>query len=114
MKINLDKDLIKEILIQETFYNRVPEFYYLKEAGYKIVQEMSREGGCTACAERNLIEPTVMSFISHTVNLLLECGRDSLIKFKDYVKDLLDIKEDFEISVLYKDTPESETTEILI
>jgi hypothetical protein len=52
--------------------------------------------------------------MSHVVNLLIECGHDSLVKFKEYVKDLLDIKEDFEISVLYKDTPESETTEILI
>lgn len=114
MKVNLDKGLIKEILIQETFYNRVPEFYYLKEAGYKIVQEMSREGGCTACAEKNLIDPTIMAFISHTVNLLLECGDQSLIKFKEFVKDLLEVKEDFQISVLYKDTPESEVTEILI
>ena len=50
MKVNLDKDFVKEILIQETFYNQVPEYYYLKEAGYKIFQEMSKEGGCSSCA----------------------------------------------------------------
>ena len=37
MKINLDKELVREILIQELFYNRVPEYYYLKEAGYKVI-----------------------------------------------------------------------------
>lgn len=114
MKINLDKELVKEILIQELFYNKVPEYYYLKEAGYKIVQELSREGGCTSCAERNVIDPTIMAFISHTVNMLLDCGPSALVNFKNFVKDLKDIKEDFHVFVLYKENELSEIQELLI
>ena len=114
MKVNLDKDFVKEILIQETFYNQVPEYYYLKEAGYKIVQEMSKEGGCSSCAERNLIDPTIMAFISHTVNMLLDCGSDSLKNFKEYIRQYKNIQEDFSISVLYKENDESPIEEILV
>jgi len=114
MKINLDKELVKEILIQELFYNRVPEYYYLKEAGYRIVQEMSKDGGCTSCTERNVIDPTIMAFISHTVNMLLDCGPSALVNFKNFVKDLKGIKEDFNVLVLYKENELSEIQELLI
>ena len=114
MKVGLDRNLVKDILIQETFYNQVPEYYYLKEAGYKIVQEMSKEGGCSSCAERNIIEPTIAAFVSHTVNLYLDCGPQALEKFKKYLREFLEAGEDFEVYVMYKNHENEEPTEIVI
>jgi hypothetical protein len=114
MKISLDKEIVKNILIQEEFYTKVPEYYFLKEAGYKILTEMSREGGCSACSERNLIEPTVSAFISHTVNLLFDCGPEALVNFKNFARLLMDGGDDFQIGVFYKDNDDAEIQELLI
>lgn len=114
MKIILDKEIVKNILIQEEFYSKVPEYYFLKEAGYKILEEMSREGGCSACSERNLIEPTISAFISHTVNLLFDCGPEALVNFKNFVKVLIDKGDDLQIGVFYKDNDDAEVQELII
>ena len=114
MRIDLDRELVKEILIQETFYNTVPEYFFLKEAGAKIVEAISREGGCTSCTENNLINPTIMAFISHTVNMYLYCEPSSMDKLKLFIKDFKDIKESFSIIVLYKENEETEIVELSI
>lgn len=114
MKVSLDKDLVRSILIQETFYNQVPEYFFLKEAGSNIVMSISQDGSCSSCVENNLINPTVMTFISHTVNMYLDCGKESLDKFKKYVKEFLQLSESFEISVLYKENEDTEVAELLI
>lgn len=114
MKISLDKDLVQNILIQETFYNQVPEYFFLKEVGSNIVMSISKDGSCSSCVENNLINPAIMTFISHTVNMYLDCGKDSLIKFKNFVKQFKNIQEDFEIAVLYKENDEGNVVELLI
>jgi hypothetical protein len=55
-----------------------------------------------------------MAFISHTVNMLLDCGPSALVNFKNFIKDLKDIKEDFSILVLYKENELSEIQELFI
>jgi hypothetical protein len=114
MRIDLDREFVKEILIQENFYNAVPEYFFLKEAGAKIVEAISREGGCTSCTENNLINPTIMAFISHTVNMYLDCGIAAMEKFKLFVKDFKNITEDFSIVVLYKENEDMEIAELII
>lgn len=114
MRISLDKDLVQNILIQENFYNQVPEFFFLKEVGSNIVMSISKDGSCSSCVENNLINPAIMTFISHTVNMYLDCGKDALDKFKKYVKDFKNIAEDFQIVVLYKENDEADVVELLI
>ncbi len=87
MKIELDKDLIKALLVQEYFYNIVYEYFFLKEAGAKIAEALSSPGGCSSCTERNIIDPSISAFMSHTVNMYLDCGPDALIRFKQYVRE---------------------------
>lgn len=107
-------ELVKQILVLEEFYNTVPEYFFLKEAGSKIAEAMSRDGGCTTCTENSLINPTVAAFMSHTVNMYLDCGKEALDKFKLFVASFKNIQDDFQISVLYTETDESEITELLI
>jgi hypothetical protein len=114
MKISIDVEFIKQLLSLEDFYNKVPEYFFLKEAGSQIVEAMSRDGGCTACTENNLIKPTVAAFMSHTVNMYLDCGKEALDKFKLFVKSFKNIEEDFQISVLYTEFEGAEITELLI
>jgi hypothetical protein len=114
MKISVDMELVKQILVVEDFYNKVPEYFFLKEAGSKIAEAMSRDGGCTSCTENNLINPTVAAFMSHTVNMYLDCGKEALDKFKAFIKSFKNIGEDFDIAVLYTETDESAITELLI
>ena len=54
MKISIDKNLVKELLVMEDFFNKVPEYFYLKEAGSKINEALGQQGGCSACTENNL------------------------------------------------------------
>jgi hypothetical protein len=116
MKIELDKNFIKELLVQESFYNIVYEYFFLKEAGAKIADALGSPGGCSACTEKNLIDPSVSAFMSHTVNMYLDCGPEALIRFKIYVRMLREIPQDeeFYISVLYKDNDGAEIQELLI
>jgi hypothetical protein len=114
MKVDLNKDLVKEILIQEIFYNTVPEFFFLKDAGAQIVEATSRDGGCTACTERNLIDPTTMAFIAHAVNMYFDCGPQSMVNFKEFMRKFKNIEGDFHIAIFYKENDESEIAEILI
>lgn len=114
MKISLDKELVKNILIQENFYNQVPEYFFLKEVGSNIVMSMSEDGSCSSCVENNLIIPAITTFISHTVNMYLDCGKESLNKFKQYIKYFKNITEDFEIAVLYKENEDGNIVELLI
>jgi len=114
MRLNLSEELVRELIIQEAFYNSTPEFFFLKEAGANIAEAVSRPGGCTSCTEKNLIEPTILAFISHTVNMYLDCGKDSLFKFKQYVKQFKKIEEDFNIVVLYKENDDTDVVELLI
>ena len=116
MKIELDKNFIKELLVQESFYNIVYEYFFLKEAGAKIAEALSSPGGCSACTERNIIDPSISAFMSHTVNMYLDCGPEALIRFKEYVRNFKEIPQDqeFYISVLYKDNDAAEIEELLI
>jgi ribose 5-phosphate isomerase len=114
MKIELNKDLVKEILVQETFYNTVPEFFFLKDAGAQIVEAMSRDGGCTTCTENNLINPTTMGFIAHAVNMYFDCGIGSLTNFKNFMRKFKNIEGDFSIALFYKESDEADIAEILI
>lgn len=116
MKIELDKDLIKALLVQEYFYNIVYEYFFLKEAGAKIAEALSSPGGCSACTERNIIDPSISAFMSHTVNMYLDCGPEALIRFKEYVRNFKEIPQDqeFYISVLYKDNDAAEIEELQI
>ena len=114
MRINLTKELVVELLTKEDFYNLVPEFFFLKENGARIAEAIAAPGGCTSCTERNLIEPTVLTFISHLINMYLDCGKISTVKFKEYIKNINSIQEDFEIVTLYKENEESDVVEILI
>lgn len=116
MKIELDKDLIKALLVQEYFYNVVYEYFFLKEAGSKIAEALGSPGGCSACTERNIIDPSISAFMSHTVNMYLDCGPESLIRFKQYIREFKQIPqhEEFYISVLYKDNDAAEIQELQI
>jgi hypothetical protein len=116
MKIELHKDLIKELLVQEYFYNIVYEYFFLKEAGSKIADALSSPGGCSACTEKNLIDPSISAFMSHTVNMYLDCGPEALVRFKNYIREYKQIlpDEEFYISVLYKDNDEAEIQELQI
>ena len=114
MKIMLDANIIKQLLVTEEFFNKVPEYFYLKEAGSRINQALSQEGGCSACTENNLINPTVMNFMSHTVNMYLDCGVDSLAKFKEYVRSTKGEDETFQIGVLYKENDLADVVELII
>ena len=82
MVVILNKDIIKNLLVQEQFFNEVPEYFFLKDAGSQISQALDDKGGCSSCTEKNLIDPSINSFISHTVNMRLDCGPESTIKFK--------------------------------
>lgn len=114
MKISVDIEFIKQILVVEDFYNKVPEYFFLKDAGSQIAEAMARDGACTSCTENNLIRPTVSAFMSHTVNMYLDCGKEALDKFKTFIKSFKNIEEDFHISVLYTETEGAEITELLI
>ena len=113
MKVSLDQDLVKAILPREDFYNEVPEFFFLKEAGSQIAEALSRDGGCTSCTENNLINPTMMAFIAHTVNMYMDCGARSCENLKAYIKKMAN-DNDITVSVLYRENDESELAEILI
>ena len=110
----LEAGLIKQLLVTEDFFNKVPEYFYLKEAGSRINQALNQEGGCSACTENNLINPTVMNFMSHAVNMYLDCGIDSLTKFKNYVKELYEGDDSFQIGMLYKENDEADVVELII
>lgn len=114
MKISIDKNLVQELLVMEDFFNKVPEYFYLKEAGSRINEALGQEGGCSACTENNLINPTIMNFLSHTVNMYIDCGVDSLNKFKQFVKEYKNGGDDFQIGVFYKESDESEVVELII
>lgn len=114
MRINLSEELIRNLIIREDFYNLVPEYFFLKEAGAKIAEAIASPGGCSSCTENNVVKPTIVAFMSHTVNIYLDCGPDSLIKFKQYIKNFKEIQEDFQIVVHYKETEEQDIQELLI
>jgi len=114
MKVMLEAGLIKQLLVTEDFFNKVPEYFYLKEAGSRINQAMSQEGGCSACTENNLINPTVMNFMSHAVNMYLDCGPDALTKFKKYVQALYNEDDTFQIGMFYKENDEAEVVELIV
>ena len=108
MKISVDIEFIKQILVVEDFYNKVPEYFFLKDAGAQIVEATSRDGGCTACTERNLIDPTTMAFIAHAVNMYFDCGPQSMVNFKEFMRKFKNIEGDFHIAIFYKENDESE------
>lgn len=114
MRINLSEELIRSLIIREDFYNLVPEYFFLKEAGAKIAEAVARPGGCTQCTENSLVKPTIVAFMSHTVNMYLDCGKDALSKFKEYIRLLENTQEDFQIVVHYKETEEQDIQELLI
>lgn len=114
MKINMDQQLIKELLMQEEFFNNVPEYFYLKETGSKVFQALSAQGGCPACVENNLINPSIAEFMSHTINMHLDCGKDATVKLKNFIKESKKIEVDFEISVFYKENESADVVELLI
>lgn len=114
MKIELDKDLVKNILAQEEFYNSVPEFFFMKEVGSKIAEALATPGGCSSCTENNLIMPAVMNFISHAVNMYLDCGPSSCDKLKVFIKTFINCQEDLTVGILYKEDEETPIQEILL
>lgn len=114
MKIELDKDLIKAILSQEDFYNSVPEFFFMKETGSKIAEALAVPGGCSSCTENNLIMPAVMTFISHAVNMYLDCGPESCYKLKAFIEKFIKPEEDLTVGIFYKENEEQPIQEILL
>lgn len=114
MKINMDQELIKALLMREDFFNKVPEYFYLKETGSKVFQALTAEGGCPACVENNLINPSIGEFMSHTINMYLDCGEEATSKLKSFIKAFKNINEDFNISVFYKESDEADIVELLI
>lgn len=109
MDLVLTKEVVKNLLVREDFYHKVPEFYYLKEAGSKIVSALDDKGGCSSCADRNLIQPTIQAFISNVVNMRIDCGPDSTVNLKKYVNQLYN--QEVIIKVFFKETEDSETVE---
>jgi hypothetical protein len=114
MKIELDRDLVKNILAQENFYNSVPEFFFMKEMGSKIAEALSAPGGCSSCTENNLITPAIMTFISHSVNMYLDCGPESCVKLKNFIKEFIKCEEDLTVGIFYKENEEKPVEEILL
>jgi len=114
MKINMDQELIKELLMQEEFFNKVPEYFYLKETGSKVFQALTAEGGCPSCVENNLINPSIAEFMSHTINMYLDCGKESTLKLKNFIKESKKIEEEFQISAFYKQDEAADIVELLI
>ena len=53
MDLVLTKEVVKNLLVREDFYHKVPEFYYLKEAGAKIVSALDDEGRSREWSERS-------------------------------------------------------------
>jgi len=111
MIVVLNKDIVKNLLVQEQFFNEVPEYFFLKDAGSQISQALDDKGGCSSCTEKNLIEPAINSFISHTVNMRLDCGAESTIKFKHFLRKAFQ-QEDIVVKVLYKPDENSEIEEL--
>lgn len=109
MDLILAKDIVKNLLIREDFYHEVPEFYYLKEAGAKIVSALDDKGGCSSCTDKNLVQPTIQAFISNAVNMRIDCGPNSTIALKKYVSKLY--QQDVNLKVFFKETEDSETVE---
>jgi hypothetical protein len=114
MKISVEKDLVKRILSQENFYNQVPEYFFMKEVGSQVAEALSMEGGCPSCIENNLIMPAVMNFISHTINMYLDCGPSSCQNLKKYIKEFVNAPEDLQIGLLYKENDDSDIVELII
>jgi len=110
MIIVLNKEIVKKLLMDEQFYNSVPEFFFLKEAGSRIVDALDDAGGCTPCTEKNLIEPTIGAFISHTVNMRLDCGPESTAKLKQFFNK--GYNTEVTLKVLYKPNDDSEIEEL--
>lgn len=112
-KLAITQQVVRDLLTRENFYNEVPEYFFLKEAGAKIVAAMDDKGGCSSCTENNLVQPTISAFISHTVNMRLDCGEESMIKFKNFVRTLAKNPE-LEITIFYKEHDEAEAVELFL
>ena len=112
-KLAITQQVVRDLLTRENFYNEVPEYFFLKEAGAKIVAAMDDEGGCSSCIENNLIQPTISAFISHTVNMRLDCGEGAMLNFKKFIRELAK-KPDLEITIFYKEHDEAEATELFL
>lgn len=113
MNITLNKDIIKEIIVIEEFFNQVPEYFFLKEAGAKISAALDDKGGCAPCTESGLVNPTIAAFISHTVNMRMDCGPESVEKFKQFLKTFYNNPE-LVLKVFFKETEDSEIVEFEI